>query len=340
VDQTGRDEQFMSRALTEGRKGLGVTSPNPAVGAILVRQGRIIARGHHRGAGKAHAEVDCLRKVSDAKAATLYVTLEPCSTHGRTPPCVDYIAQRGLRRVVIGAIDPNPQHRGRAIELLRAGGIEVASGILERECARMNDGFNKWIVTGEPFVIAKCAMSLDGRLTRPPGEAHWLSSATARRHAQRLRTEVDAIVVGAETIRRDNPRLTVRAGPRRKQPLRVVLTRSARLPKEAKVFTDANKERTMVYRGKSLHHVLHDLGKREILSVLIEGGGEVLSQALDQRLIDRFQIYLTPLFTGGNVLAFGGNGAGSTAEAMQLSQLAYERIGNDICMSGYAQPQQ
>ena len=326
----------MAAALVEARKGAGATSPNPAVGAVLVRQNRIIARGYHRQAGAAHAEVDCLRKIEKIAMATLYVTLEPCSTRGRTKPCVDYIIGRGIRRIVIGANDPNPRHNGRGIDLLREAGIEVQSGLLEAECGQLNEAYNKWIVTHEPFVIAKCAMSLDGRLTRPPGEQRWLSSPAARAHSQRLRAQVDAILVGAETIRRDNPRLTARSRAARKQPWRVILTRSGRLPRKAHVFSDRYRDRTLVYRHKTLRAVLRDLGKREILSVSIEGGGEILSEALDQRLIDRFQIYITPLLTGGNVLAFGGKGAASTTEATRLARASYERIGDDVCVTGYA----
>src|SRR5438270_9932010 len=232
------DEKFMRQALDQARKGAGLTSPNPAVGAILVDGGHIIARGYHRQAGSDHAEVDCLRKLAGPvpRGAILYVTLEPCSTRGRTAPCANYIIERSVRSIVIGTIDPNPQHRGRAVELLRAGGVDVTTGILEQECARLNEAFNKWIVTGEPFVIAKCGMSLDGHLTRPPGETRWLTSESSRAHAHQLRALVDAIIVGAETIRRDNPRLTVREGPLRTQPWRVILTKSGWLPRTAKVF--------------------------------------------------------------------------------------------------------
>ncbi len=333
--ESSTDERFMRAALAQAKKGVGLTSPNPAVGAVLVRKGRIVARGFHKRAGEAHAEVQCLR--TSARAATLYVTLEPCSTYGRTPPCVDYIIERGVQRVVIGAIDPNPRHGGRGVELLRRAGVEVTSGVLESECSQLNEAFNKWIATREPLVIAKCAMSLDGRLTRPPGEPRWLSSPAARRHAHELRREVDAILVGAETVRRDNPRLTARVGTPRKQPWRVVLTRSGRLPKTAAIFCDANRARTLLYRGKSLRSVLRDLGQREILSVLIEGGGEVLSEALEERLIDKFQIYIAPLFTGGPVLAFGGKGAASAAESVKLLRAKYERIGNEVCLTGYAE---
>jgi diaminohydroxyphosphoribosylaminopyrimidine deaminase / 5-amino-6-(5-phosphoribosylamino)uracil reductase len=336
-EQKELDEKFMRAALTEAAKGLGTTSPNPAVGAVLVKRNRVIARGYHRQAGGDHAEVDCLRKVAGPfpADAILYVTLEPCSTRGRTAPCANYIIERGVRRVVIGTIDPNPVHRGRAIELLRAAGIEVIIGILEKECARLNEAFNKWIVTGEPMVIAKCGMSLDGHLTRPAGESRWLTSERSRVHAHKLREVVDAIMVGAETIRRDDPRLTVRSGPRRPQPWRVILTKSGRLPRTAKVFCDAHWERTLVYRNKSLRAVLRDLGQREITSLLIEGGGQVLSQALDQGLIDKVQIYLAPIFTGGNVLAFGGRGAASTEQSLRLASPLYQRIGEDICVTGY-----
>ena len=337
VPQQSTHEKFMRAALLQAKKGLGTTSPNPAVGAVLVSRNRIIAWGHHRRAGGDHAEIDCLGKLDDPipAEAVLYVTLEPCSTRGRTAPCANYIIQRGVRRVVIGAVDPNPKHRGRAIGLLHAAGVDVRTSVLEDECTRLNEAFNKWIVTGEPFVIAKCGMSLDGYLTRPPGETRWLTSESSRTHAHQLRAVVDAILVGAETIRRDNPRLTVRKGPRRTQPWRVILTKSGRLPQNATIFRDSAKERTVVYRNRTLRAVLRDLGRREITSVLIEGGGDVLSQALDQRLIDKVQIYIAPLFTGGGVLAFGGKGAASTQQSLRLESPRYERIGQDICITSY-----
>jgi diaminohydroxyphosphoribosylaminopyrimidine deaminase / 5-amino-6-(5-phosphoribosylamino)uracil reductase len=327
----------MRAALAEAKKGLGTTSPNPAVGAVLVKNGRILARGHHHQAGGDHAEVDCLRKVAGRipHDALLYVTLEPCSTRGRTAPCANYILERNVHRVVIGAIDPNPHHRGRAIELLRTSGVEVVVGVLAQECSTLNEAFNKWIVTGEPFVIAKCGMSLDGHLTRLAGESRWLTSRLSRSHAHELRAVVDAILVGAETIRRDNPRLTVRRGMRYPQPMRVVLTKSGRVPRNATVFRNANRHRTLIYRNKSLRSVLRDLGRQKITSVLIEGGGQVLSQALDGRLIDKVQIYVAPIFTGGNVIAFAGEGAPSTERSLRLDSPVYQQIGDDICIVGY-----
>src|SRR6266513_1116928 len=337
VPQQSIYEKFMRVALVEAEKGSGRTSPNPAVGAVLILRNRIIGRGHHRRAGGDHAAIDCLRKFADPipAEAVLYVTLEPCSTRGRTAPCANYIIQRGVRRVVIGAVDPNPKHRGRAIGLLHAAGVDVRTSVLEDECTRLNEAFNKWIVTGEPFVIAKCGMSLVGYLTRPPGETRWLTSQSSRSHAHQLRALVDAIIVGAETIRRDNPRLTLRKGPQRTQPWRVILTKSGRIPQKANVFRDSQRERTLVYRSQSLRAVLRDLGQREITSVLIEGGGNVLSQALNQRLIDKVQIYLAPIFTGGGVLAFGGNGVASTQRSLRLDSPRYHRIGPDIWITGY-----
>jgi diaminohydroxyphosphoribosylaminopyrimidine deaminase/5-amino-6-(5-phosphoribosylamino)uracil reductase len=331
------DERFMRAALREARRSIGQTSPNPAVGAVLVLDNRIVSRGHHRQAGAPHAEIECLRKFDRPMPArsTLYVTLEPCSTSGRTGPCIHEIINRGVKNVVIGAIDVNPRHAGRGISLLRDAGITVQSGILADECAALNEAFNKWIVTRRPFVTAKCGMSLDGRLTQPPGESRWITSAAARRHAHQLRAMVDAILVGANTIKIDNPRLTVRGIRGKKQPLRVVLSRSGPLPKRAKIFTDRFAKRTVVYRNKSLGAVLKDLARKDITSVLIEGGGEILGQALDERLIDKVQVYIGPILTGGPVVAFGGRGAGSTQEAARLTRLTYEKIDSDICITGY-----
>ncbi|HEY4285438.1 MAG TPA: bifunctional diaminohydroxyphosphoribosylaminopyrimidine deaminase/5-amino-6-(5-phosphoribosylamino)uracil reductase RibD [Chthoniobacterales bacterium] len=333
----GQAEKFMRAALLEARKGLGQTSPNPAVGAVLVIRNRIVASGHHRGPGQPHAEVECLTrwKKEMPADATLFITLEPCSTTGRTGPCTSAIIGSSVKNVVIGNIDVNPRHHGRGLKLLEKAGIKVRVGVLEEECKDLNEYFNKWIVTGLPFVIAKCGMSLDGHLRRSPGESQWLTSAGARRHAHRLRAGVDAILVGAETVRRDNPRLTVRGIPRSKQPLRIVLTRSGELPSRGHLFEDRFKDRTFVYRNNGLADVLADLGKRDITSVLIEGGGKILGEALDTGVIDKIQVYIAPLFTGGPVVAFGGQGCSSTGDATQVERIAYERVGGDICVSGY-----
>jgi diaminohydroxyphosphoribosylaminopyrimidine deaminase/5-amino-6-(5-phosphoribosylamino)uracil reductase len=326
------DVKFMRAALREAARGVGQTSPNPAVGAIVVRGERIVARGFHRRAGLPHAEIEAIRALKNpafARDATLYVTLEPCSTHGRTPPCCDAIRAHGFGRVVIGTIDPNPAHAGRGIELLRAAGIDVRSGVLEDECRELNTAFNKWIVTKQPLVIAKAGLSLDGRLTRPPGEGQWLTSAAARADAHRLRAQVDAILIGAGTLRADNPRLTVRGIRGARQPWRIILTRSGRLPEGAHVFTDEYRERTLVYRGHSLRAVLRDLGKKQITSVLIEGGGAVLGDAFDRRLVARVHFYLAPLLCGGPH-TIGGRGAGSTVESLALRNVQAARVGPDL----------
>ncbi len=328
----------MRAALKEAKKAQGQTSPNPAVGAVLVIDNRIVARGHHRGAGHDHAEIECLRNFADdaPARATLYVTLEPCSTVGRTAPCTTAIIRAGVKNVVVGTADVNPRHRGRGMTQLRNAGVKVRDGILAEECARLNEGFNKWIVTGRPFVIAKCGMSLDGRLTRRPGEPRWITGFGARRDAHQLRSHVDAVVVGAETVRLDNPRLTVRGMRHTKQPWRVVLTRSGNLPPKARLFSDRRAARTLVYKRTDLVVVLEDLGKRNVTSVLIEGGGEVLGQALDAHLIDQVQLYLGPILTGGPVIAFSGRGANATQTAIHLDAVSYRRIGQSVCVTGYS----
>ena len=332
-----RKAMFMETALKEARRGLGLTSPNPAVGAVLTIGGRVVARGFHRRAGGPHAEVECLTRFGRPlpKTATMYVTLEPCSTGGRTGACTTALIEAGLKRLVVGTIDPNPKHAGRGIEALRKAGVEVEVGMLADECATLNESYNKWITTGLPFVIAKCGMSLDGRLTAPPGESQWLTSPASRRHSQRLRAQVDAILVGAETIRADNPRLTVRGSRDAKQPWRIVLSRSGKLPRSARIFADRFSERTLVYRQVTMGTLLRELGSREITSVLIEGGGEVLGQALDERVVDRAQIYLAPRLTGGPTPAFAGSGAAATLEALRLRNVGYEKIGADLCITGY-----
>jgi diaminohydroxyphosphoribosylaminopyrimidine deaminase/5-amino-6-(5-phosphoribosylamino)uracil reductase len=336
VSTAHNDEDFMRAALLEARSGLGLTSPNPAVGAVLVIDRKIVAKGHHKRSGWPHAEIACLRsfKKTVPKNAILYVTLEPCSTTGRTGPCTDAIIEAGVRRLVIGATDPNPRHTGHGIELLKEAGLNVRAGVLAEECSALNEAFNKWIQTKRPFVIAKCGMSLDGRLSTAPRETQWITSTASRRHAQQLRAQVDAILIGAGTLRADDPRLTARSRGA-KQPWRIVLSRSGALPRRARLFTDRFATRTIVHVGENLDVVLRELGEKEITSVLIEGGGEILGQALDQRLVDKVQLYLGAVLTGGPVVAFPGIGAASTEQALRLEGVRYKRIGQDVCVTGY-----
>ena len=329
------DEKFMRLALREARRGVGKTSPNPAVGAVIVKSGRVLAKGWHKRAGQPHAVVEALRALKNpaaAKGATIYITLEPCCTKGRTPACTDAIIAAGFARVAFGATDPNPAHAGRAVSIFKKAGIRVAHGILADECAALNVAFNKWITTGLPFVIAKAGLSLNGRLTRTPGEGQWITSARSRADAMRLRASVDAILIGAGTLRADNPRLTLR-GVTGRQPLRVVITRSGKLPKDAHLFTDSHSARTIVYRGKSLRTVLRDLSRRGCTSVLIEGGGELLGSVFDARLVDRVQFYIAPLLCGGPHV-IGGCGAASTADSLQLKNVSYRRCGPDVVVTG------
>ncbi len=329
------DEAFMRLAIREAKRGIGRTSPNPAVGAVIVKNGRILAKGWHRMAGKPHAEIEAIRALKnpyDAKGATIYITLEPCCTQGRTPPCTDALIAAGFSRVVFGATDPNPAHAGRALGVLKKVGIATKHGILAAECAALNEAFNHWITTGLPLVIAKAGLSLDGRLTRLSGEGQWLTSEASRRDAMRLRASVDAILIGAGTLRADNPRLTLR-GVRGRQPLRVVLTRSGDLPAQAHLFTDEHRERTLVYRSKSLRAVLRDLAKRGCTSVLIEGGGKLLGTAFDARLVNRAVFYLAPLLCAGPAV-IAGEGAASSSSAPRIIHPEFRRVGPDVVIQG------
>jgi diaminohydroxyphosphoribosylaminopyrimidine deaminase / 5-amino-6-(5-phosphoribosylamino)uracil reductase len=327
----------MRIALREAEKGLGRCSPNPAVGAVVINSGRLVSKGYHRKAGRPHAEIEAIgRAPASARfGSTLFVTLEPCSTFGRTPPCTDAIIAARIGRVVIGAIDRNPVHAGKGIERLRSAGIRVTTGVLENQCRRLNVGFDRWISTGRPWVIAKIAQSLDGRTTRPPGESTKLTGAAAHRRVQALRATVDAIMIGAETLRKDNPRLTVRGIRAARQPWRVIITRNGVLPPNSKLLTDAFRERTLVYLGQSWDEVLIDLGKRGVTRLLVEGGGEVLGELLDADLVDEVWSFFAPLLTGGNKPSFGGSGVAGNAEAKILYHCRFERFEDDVLVRGF-----
>lgn len=326
------DEAMMRAALAEARKGVGKTAPNPAVGAVLVRAGKILAKGWHHAAGCPHAEIEALRGLppgTSSKGTTLYVTLEPCSTRGKTPPCTGAIIAAGVSRVVYGAQDPNPKHAGRGKAVLERAGIKVDCGVLGAECEALNLYWNKWIRTGMPYVTAKCGMTLDGRIDSPPGR-RWITSEAARRDAMRLRAECGAILIGGGTARVDNPRLTVRGLDLVRQPLRVVWSRSGRLDDGCLLLTDAERDRTLVYRGCSLRSVLRDLGSRGIEHVLVEGGGRTLGEAFDRKLVDRVVFYVAPVLAGGAVLAVGGNGAKDNLSGVRLTNPVYTRVGQDL----------
>lgn len=319
------DERFMRQALALARRGVGRTSPNPAVGAVVVRAGKVIGTGWHHAAGEPHAEVLALRGVS-ARGATLYVTLEPCCTQGRTPPCTEAIIAAGIRRVVVAAQDPNPRHRGNGLRLLRRAGIQVECGVLAAEAQALNPAFNKWITTGLPLVTAKAAMSLDGKIATPTGDSQWITSPAARTVAHRLRAGADAVMVSAGTVVADDPRLTLRHGVRGRQPWRVVVDGKGRSPRTAKLFTDAWRHRTimvttsisepawrrslalrgvtvLVVRREGTHvamtAMLRALGALEITSVLVEGGGGLLGALFDEGQVDRVAMFYAPKIIGG-----------------------------------------
>ena len=319
------DEVFMRLAIREARKGLGKTHPNPAVGAVLVRNDQLISKGWHRAAGSAHAEIVALRKAPKPAGCTLYVTLEPCSTHGRTPPCTQAIIEAGISRVVYGATDPNPSHAGRAKKILQKAGVEVSSGVLAEECSAINAAWNKWIATGLPFVTAKVGMSLDGRIASFPGR-RWITSEAARADAMKLRARCDAILVGAETVRIDNPSLTIRGVAKARQPWRVVWSRSGILPPDSTILTDEFRERTLVFTGKTLKSILRDLAQRGVQHVLIEGGGRTHGEAFKTGLVDRIVFYIAPVLLGGDVAAIGGIGKMN----ISLANPSFKKIGPDL----------
>ncbi len=337
------DEKWMRRALEEGWKGIGITSPNPTVGAVVVKDEMELGAGYHHRAGLPHAEREAIAEVvakHGAEAlhgATIYVTLEPCSTVGRTPACTSGILENKIGRVVYGAVDPNPEHAGAADTLLREQGIEVTAGVLREECEKLLRPFAKRITTGLPWVIAKTAMSLDGRITRPPSEGQWLTSPESREVVHQLRAQVDAIIVGGKTVRRDNPRLTLRSeksAAEKEQPWRVVLTHTGResLPQDFHLFTDEFKNRTLIYQDKPLAEVLRDLAEKGCNSVLLECGGRLMRQFAEAELIDEYQLFYAPIITGGEDFGFGlGDHFKSS---VTLKEVRSTSIGQDTLISG------
>jgi diaminohydroxyphosphoribosylaminopyrimidine deaminase / 5-amino-6-(5-phosphoribosylamino)uracil reductase len=358
------ETQFMRLALRLARRGYGHTSPNPMVGAVLVKNGQILGRGWHRKAGHPHAEIEALRDATkhghSVKGATLYVTLEPCCTHGRTPPCTDAIIAAGIAHVVVGATDPNPQHAGRAFALLARTGIKVTPGILAEECARLNEAFNHWIVRRTPFVTIKAAMSLDGKIATVTGQSKWITSPPARAHAMRLRAGADAILVGVNTIISDDPSLTVRApGFSEKKWRRFVFDPRARTPLTAKITSDAFAHTTTIVTTKSapakklaalqqrvrvliaperdgkinLRWLLQRLGREEVTSLLVEGGGETNASWLP--LAQRIAFFYAPLVLGGRgaPTAIAGEGVANHAGKIPLREVRWRRLGPDLLLT-------
>lgn len=355
--------RFMREALALAKKGLGSTSPNPAVGAVIVRNNRVIGRGYHKKAGLPHAEVEALADAGGAvKGATLYVTLEPCCRFGRTPPCTEAIIRSGIKKVVAGLIDPNPGVSGKGVTALRAAGIEVVSGVLEGECGKINEGYMKHITTGLPFVTLKLASSLDGRIATSGGESKWITAQEARNSVHRLRAFNDAVMVGISTVLKDDPELTVRR-VRGRNPARVVLDSTLRIPLGAKVFKAGTGAGLLIFTtagadkakasmaaatgaevitvagnkdGVDIKRVLTELGKRGVTSVLVEGGGRVAASLLKKGLADKLILFISPIALGSDGLpSIGALGIKRLKDAPRLERIASRRVGEDILLEGY-----
>ncbi len=335
-DNTG-DRVWMQHAIAEARKGIGLTSPNPSVGAAIVRDGVMLGKGWHTRAGQPHAEREAIadalahHPADSLRGATIYVTLEPCSSHGRTPPCTKAILDAGISRVVYGTDDPNPAHAGRAKALLRAHGVHVTSGVCGHACQDLIRPFAKVQRTGMPWVILKSAVSLDGRITRPPGEGQWLTSPESRELVQTMRHQADAIMTGGNTLRRDNPALTVRSPhlPPKEQPWRMIVTRSeaSNLPPGSQVFTDTHAHRTLVQSHGDLPAALQTLASHGCNTVLVEAGGKLMGALLDAGLADEIAIFYAPMLTGGPDAGFS-----QTLKNTPLTNQTFQRIGNDILL--------
>jgi len=331
----------MLLALAEAEKGLGLTSPNPPVGAVIFDGKTIIGKGWHRRAGGAHAEIEAFQKAKEnfdagrIQGSTIFVTLEPCSTHGKTPPCVKAIIEAKISRVVIGCLDPNPAHAGAAVSLLEKEGIEVVTGVCGKEARQLIRFFTRHIITGLPYVIAKTAITLDGRTTLPKGMGQWISSKESLDDVQKLRRQVDAILVGGETMRIDNPHLTIRgehAAGRETQPLRVVLTgKPESLPIDHHLFTDEFSDQTKIFSDNHLADVLTELGKQGITSVLLESGGRLFAQGLAEGIIDEVVLYIAPIIGGGTTRLMPDSQSELFA---RLENVQIEQIGPDTKIVG------
>ncbi|MBN2684500.1 MAG: bifunctional diaminohydroxyphosphoribosylaminopyrimidine deaminase/5-amino-6-(5-phosphoribosylamino)uracil reductase RibD [Pontiellaceae bacterium] len=324
------DEQYMQRAIELAKRGEGLTRPNPPVGAVLVQDAEIIAEGWHRKAGQDHAERDCLKSVGgDLKSASLYVTLEPCSTHGRTPPCTELILEKGIGRVVVSVTDLNPKHAGRGLEILRDAGVEVVSGVCEAEGRALIAPFEKFITTGMPFVTLKLASTLDGRIADRKGDSKWITGAKARERVQAMRRRADAIMVGAGTVRADDPSLLPRPAEGR-EPWRVVM--GDNVPRTCKLLTDEASERTLFYNG-NLAAALRDLSENhDVMHVLCEGGGTLAGRLVAEGLVDEFAFFFAPKLMGADGLPNVAKSGGLMADIENLEFKAVEQIGEDVLL--------
>jgi diaminohydroxyphosphoribosylaminopyrimidine deaminase / 5-amino-6-(5-phosphoribosylamino)uracil reductase len=353
---TGADDRWMALALEEAAKARGRTSPNPMVGAVVVRDGDLVALGHHRKAGSPHAEIVALDVAEDrARGADLYVTLEPCSHTGRTPPCAERIVQTGVRRVICAHVDPDPRVSGQGIAMLEAAGIEVTVGVGEAESRRLNEQYLWWQKHQRPWVTMKWAQTIDGRIATHNGQSRWITGHEARAHAHRIRSWHDAVLVGVGTVLQDDPQLNVRMVDGR-QPRKVVLDSHLRTPVSAAVFessdvivvcsagADSAKRQALEHRGAEivaleqtphdLAAVLEALAARDIRSVMVEGGSEVVTSFIRAGLANRIGVFVAPRILGAGTDAVGELGADCVEAAMGLDETEIEQFGDDWFITG------
>ena len=361
------DEKYMRMALRQARKGLGRTSPNPAVGAIVVREGKVIASGYHKRAGANHAEVEALKKIGGKgrKGDVLYVTLEPCNHHGRTPPCTEALIKSGIKRVVVGMTDPNPKVSGGGCEFLKGKGIEVKTGVLEPACRHLNEFFLKHTSTGRPFVVAKSALTLDGWTATSTGDSGWITNEKSRQFVHRLRDRVEGVMVGVGTVLADDPSLTTRLRNRRgRDPVRLIVDTHLRIPSEAKVLNNDSPAMTLIAVGDEvspgrleavsknkasifvcpmkkgridLAALMDVFGEKSITSLLVEGGSTLMGSMIRERLIDKFYIFQAPKLLGGNdgFPMASGPGPKRIRECLNLRDIRTRRLGSDMLIRGY-----
>jgi diaminohydroxyphosphoribosylaminopyrimidine deaminase / 5-amino-6-(5-phosphoribosylamino)uracil reductase len=364
--QEKRDSKFMKEAIRMAEKGLGRTTPNPAVGAVIVRDGKVVSRGYHRKAGAPHAEVEALDRIGgSAEGATLYVTLEPCNHTGRTPPCTKAILDGGIHRVVVGMEDPNPEVKGGGCGFLASNNIEVRTGVLEPECRRLNEAFLKYVTSKRPFVIVKSALTLDGWTATVSGDSKWITNERSRAFVHRLRDRVDAVMVGVGTILADDPQLTCRLKRGKgKDPLRIVVDTHLRTPVQARVFSLDSSAGTLFAVGPDVRRKTIDemeergasvvvcpagkagidmpdlmdiLGKREIMQILVEGGARIVGSLLREKLVDKFFIFKAPKLLGGGdgIPMAAGPGPRTMEKSLPLRDLEVRRFGDDMLVTAY-----
>lgn len=358
------DEYFMGKALALAARGRGRTSPNPMVGAVVVKDGHIIGEGYHARAGTPHAEIHALRQAGvQSRGSTLYVTLEPCCHFGRTPPCTTAIIAAGVQKVVAATRDPNPLVSGHGLQVLRESGLTVCDGVLAREATKLNEVFFKWITTGLPFVVLKTAMTLDGKIATVAGQSQWITGPAARQRVHVLRDTYDAVMVGIGTVLADNPRLTVRLAAAGRNPVRIIVDSEARTPPTAHVIADgaaptiiavgsaAPTSRVNVLakagarimsipstaQGIDIKELFIRLGQEKITSVLVEGGGTLAASVLAAGVVDKVYYFIAPKIIGGVAAPgpVGGAGIVALARAYQLYDTAVELLDADVLVSGY-----